>query len=74
MPLDTLAKTLIFAALGLLIAGIALYLVAKLGLPRIPGDLVFEGRNWKVYFPIATSLLLSVILTVLLNLFLRFFR
>jgi len=74
MPLDSLAKSLIIAALGLLVAGIALYAVAKLGVPRIPGDLVFEGRNWKVYLPIATSLLLSLILTVLLNLFVRFFR
>ncbi len=74
MPLDTLAKTLILAALGLLLAGLALYAVARLGLPRLPGDFVLEGRNWKVYFPLATSILVSLLLTVLLNLFLRFFR
>lgn len=74
MPLDTLAKTLILAALGLLLAGLALYAVARLGMPRLPGDVVLEGRNWKVYFPLATSLLVSLLLTVLLNLFLRFFR
>lgn len=74
MPLDALAKTLILAALGLLVAGLALLAVAKLGLPRLPGDLVLEGRNWKVYFPLATSILVSLLLTVLLNLFLRFFR
>jgi len=74
MPLETVAKTLMLAALALLVAGGALLLVSKLGLPRLPGDLVFEGRNWKVYFPLATSLLISVVLTVLLNLILRLFR
>jgi hypothetical protein len=74
MPLESVAKTLILAALGLLLAGLALYGVAKLGLPRLPGDLVLEGRHWKVTFPLATSILVSLLLTVLLNLALRFFR
>jgi hypothetical protein len=74
MPLETLAKTLILAALALLGAGILLYAFARLGLPRLPGDLVFEGRNWKVVFPLATSILLSLLLTLLLNLAIRFFR
>ena len=74
MPLESVAKTLILAALVLLAAGVALFFFAKLGLPRLPGDFVLEGRNWKVYFPLATSILLSLVLTVLLNLFLRFFR
>ena len=74
MPLETIAKTLILAALALLVAGGALLLVSKLGLPRLPGDFVVEGRNWKVYFPLATSILVSLVLTLLLNLILRLFR
>lgn len=74
MPLETLAKTLIVAALALLAMGALLYGFAKLGLPRLPGDFVFEGRNWKVVFPLATSILLSLLLTLLLNLAIRFFR
>ncbi len=74
MPLESLAKTLILVALALLAAGALLFVFARLGLPRLPGDFVVEGRNWKVYFPLATSILLSLLLTVLLNLAVRFFR
>ncbi len=38
-------------------------------IPKLPGDVSFGGRNWRVYVPIGTSILLSVLLTVLLNLF-----
>jgi hypothetical protein len=38
---------------------------------RLPGDIHIERRNFSIHFPIVTSLLLSVILTILLNLFLR---
>jgi|GEM_PF-3635333 len=39
---------------------------ASLGLFRLPGDLEFGDRNWKVYFPVGTCILISVILTVIL--------
>lgn len=74
MPLESVAKTLMLAALGLLAVGAALFVFAKLGLPRLPGDVVLEGRNWKVYVPLATSLLISVILTLVINVVLRIFR
>ncbi|HEX2069498.1 MAG TPA: DUF2905 domain-containing protein [Actinomycetota bacterium] len=37
----------------------------------MPGDFSFGGRNWRVYLPLGTSILISIVLTVLLNLFLR---
>lgn len=74
MPLESLAKTLMFAALALLVAGLLLYVFARLGLPRLPGDVVFEGRNWRIAFPLATSILVSLVLTLLLNLAIRIFR
>ena len=74
MPLESVAKTLMLVALALLAVGAALFLVAKLGLPRLPGDIVLEGRHWKVYFPLATSILVSLVLTLLLNLVVRLFR
>ena len=54
----------IFIATGLIV------LVAP-GIPwlgRLPGDIDFKGRNFRVYFPIATCIILSIILTILLNL------
>ena len=43
-------------------------------LGRLPGDIVIQGKGWRVYFPLATSLLLSVVLSVVLTLLARWFR
>lgn len=59
---------LAFLVLGVLIT-LGDRLPIKLG--RLPGDIEWKGKNTTVYFPIATSILLSVILTVVLSLFSR---
>lgn len=74
MNLEPLAKTLLVGAAVLFVAGLIVYGLAKLGMPRLPGDLAFEGKHWKVYFPIATSILLSVVLTVVINVLMRWWR
>jgi hypothetical protein len=74
MNLEALGKALIAGALMLLLAGALVLLLAKTGLPKLPGDVVIGGKGWKVYFPIATSILLSILLTVILNLVARFWR
>lgn len=61
---------LIFAGV-LLLVGLALIVAEKLGLGRLPGDLVVERKGFRLYAPIATSILISVVLTVLLNLVFR---
>jgi ribose/xylose/arabinose/galactoside ABC-type transport system permease subunit len=53
-------------AVGLLLLG-----AQKLGLGRLPGDFSWKGKNGSFHFPLATSLLVSVVLTVLVNLWLR---
>jgi Na+-driven multidrug efflux pump len=65
-----IGKTLI--ALGLLIAlvGVVLTFVGRVPwLGRLPGDIHVQRGNWSFYFPLATSLLLSVVLSVLFYLF-----
>jgi len=65
-------RPLFYVGALLVAAGIVLMLASRLSwLGRLPGDLSFGGRNWRVYVPLATSLLLSVILTLLLLLFRR---
>lgn len=44
---------------------------SKLGLGRMPGDIVIERRNLRVYFPVVTSIVVSIVLTILANLLLR---
>ena len=69
-----LGRLLIFAGLALVAVGLLVMLGAKLGLPRLgrlPGDFVFRGKNSVFYFPIVTSILLSIVLTLVFSLFRR---
>ena len=61
---------LIFGAVLLLLGAVLLF-AGKFHLPfgRLPGDFVYRGKNTTVYFPLATSLVLSVVLTLLMWLF-----
>jgi len=62
---------LIVAGAILVIAGLGWPFLARLGLGRLPGDILVERGNFRFYFPLATSLLLSVALTLLFWLFRR---
>ena len=57
-------------------AGIAVMLLGKSHLPlgRLPGDIVYRGKNTVFYFPLATSILVSVVLSLLLYALSRFRR
>jgi hypothetical protein len=68
-----IAKILIIAGAGLIVAGGILWLAAKTGLPlgRLPGDIRLSGKNWSIYFPIITCIILSILLTIILNIFFR---
>jgi len=55
----------------LLLAGIALTVFGRIGLGRLPGDIVYRRGNFTFYFPLMTSILLSLILSLLLWLFRR---
>lgn len=59
---------------GLVIVAVGLLLLVAGHVPwlgRLPGDIRIERGNWRFFFPLTTSLLISVILTILLNLFRR---
>jgi hypothetical protein len=63
-----LGRMLVFLGGLLFIVGLVLILVGKVNLPigRLPGDIVYRGKNTTFYFPLATSILLSVILSLVL--------
>lgn len=64
-------RLLIMAGLALIALGLLWMVGERFGLGRLPGDIVFERGNLRIYVPIATSLLLSVALSVLFWLFNR---
>jgi uncharacterized membrane protein len=63
-----LGRTLIILGFVLVVAGVVLTIVGRAHLPlgRFPGDIVYRGKNTTVYFPLATSVLISVVLSIVL--------
>ncbi len=58
-----IGKTLIVIGAVLVAAGLVWLLGSRLGLGRLPGDIVIERENFRLYLPLGTSLLISVILS-----------
>ena len=71
VELGGIGRLLIGAAVVLLVVGGIFLLLGRLGLDRLPGDLVFRRGGLTVYFPIGLMILVSVVGTILLNIFLR---
>ncbi|MEM9168317.1 MAG: DUF2905 domain-containing protein [Pseudomonadota bacterium] len=63
------AKALVVAGVVLIVVGLAWPWISKLGLGRLPGDVVVKREGFAFYFPITTMILVSVGLTILLRLF-----
>jgi hypothetical protein len=63
-----LGRMLIVFGFILAVAGVVLMMVGRAHLPlgRLPGDIVYRGKNTTIYFPLATSVLLSVVLSIVL--------
>jgi hypothetical protein len=77
MPdLSTLGKWLVVAGLALALAGAGLWLMGKTGLPlgRLPGDIRIVRPGFTFYFPLTSTILVSLALTALINLVARLFR
>lgn len=74
--MDSVARYLMLGGIVLFLIGGGVYLAAKFGLllGRLPGDIRIEGENGSFYFPIATSILVSVVLTIILYVFGRLFK
>ena len=74
--MENIGRYLIIGGVILILVGGGFYLAAKLGLPlgRLPGDIHIEGKNGSFYFPIVSSILISVVLTLILNIIARIFR
>lgn len=60
-----MSRTLIFFGLILLALGLLWPIIGRLGLGRLPGDIVIERPNFRLYIPVMTSLLLSAVLSLI---------
>lgn len=75
MPASELGRALIILGIVILVVGIAVSLGPRLPfLGKLPGDISIHRGDTHIYIPLATGLLLSVILTVVINVILRLFK
>ncbi len=68
-PMASMGRLLIAAGLVLVALGVIFLLASRL--PRLPGDILVQRPNVTVYFPLGTMILVSLVLTFLLNILLR---
>lgn len=70
--MDTLGKWLVVAGVAIAVVGLAVLAASRIPLlGRLPGDLSFHRDGFGLYLPLATSIVVSAILTVVANLVLR---
>ena len=74
--MNDFGRILVGLGLLLLTLGGLILLLGKIGLPfgRLPGDIVYRGKNTSFYFPLASSILLSILLSLVFYLLSRFRR
>jgi hypothetical protein len=71
-PVPALGKLLIFLGLLIVVLGLLLTFAGRIPFPgKLPGDIIYRKGNTTLYFPLATSILMSIILTLILWLFRR---
>ena len=61
-----MGKWLIAAGVIIAVAGVLVMLLGRVGLFKLPGDLEFGSKSWRVYIPIASCVLISIILTLIM--------
>jgi hypothetical protein len=71
--MENFGRLLMIGGILIFVVGGGLFLAARLGLPlgHLPGDIRIEGRNGTFYFPLASSILVSLLLTILWNILAR---
>ncbi|MEN3045010.1 MAG: DUF2905 domain-containing protein [Candidatus Hydrothermales bacterium] len=79
--LEEFGRLSIILGVFLVLIGLFFYFFSKveiqrsfLKLPRMPFDILIEKENFKFYFPLGTSIIISIILTIILNVFFKFLK
>jgi hypothetical protein len=72
--MSEVGRIIVILGISLIVIGGVVMLLGRAGLPlgRLPGDIVYKGKNTSFYFPLATSILLSIVLSIVMYLVGRF--
>ena len=73
MDVTSIAKYLIYIGVFFLLIGSIVFFLGKLGIGigKLPGDILIKKDNFTFYFPLATSIIISILLTIILNIFFK---
>ncbi len=69
--METFGRLIITLGIIITVVGIIIIFGSKIGLGRLPGDIFLKKGNVTFYFPILTSIMVSILLTIIVNLFFR---
>lgn len=69
--MESIGRIIISLGIVLIVIGIIITFGSKLGLGRLPGDILIRRGNTTFYFPILTSIIISILLTLIANLFFK---
>ena len=69
-----MAKIFIFLGIVFILIGVFLYIFKDFPLFRLPGDIVIERENFKFYFPITSSIIISVVLSLIFSILSKFLK
>lgn len=69
--MGSIGRLIIYLGITLVIIGVIITLGSRIGLGRLPGDIFIKKGNMTFYFPIITCIIISILLTVISNLFFR---
>lgn len=74
--IPSFARWIIIAGIVLIIVGVLIAVASRVGIPlgRLPGDIFVQGKSSSCFMPIASMLVLSLLLTIILNILIRFFN
>lgn len=74
--MESIARYLMLGGIILFLIGGGIFLAAKFGFPlgRLPGDIRIEGENGSFYFPVVSSILISILLTIIFNVISKFLQ
>ncbi|MGB7874579.1 MAG: DUF2905 domain-containing protein [Anaerolineales bacterium] len=74
--MDNIGRFLMIGGIVLFVIGGLVFLASKFGIPfgRLPGDIRIERDGFSFYFPLVSSILISIVLTILLNVIIRLFK
>lgn len=74
MDYSTIAKTFLITGAVIMAVGLVILVLGKTGLPfgNLPGDVRVEGKRVSFFFPVVTCIVISIVLTVLINVIIRF--